>query len=328
MTSPGTLFFVFLLAFQVVVYGVMYWIQPWLPESFLRFPLFNVVMFLLILLLPLYIWLALRKEKLSTFIPSVKLGRTNSILILAISFFLLPFMAFLSAISSMFLPNVAADFLTEMSQHSIWVLLFVAAVTPAVVEEVVFRGYIQSQYKTWVFWRVALLNGFFFAFIHAPQQWLYAFAMGVVMAYMVHITRSVRAGILSHFFMNAINVIMFRGVAWLYARQEEVEREAVAHVVTISTEAAEITTAITTRPLSPYVPTSMMMMARVLAVCLVFLPFLIITTRTFISHNRQRFTEYDIRQALADESDDKTNDESDDSDEKKQPDHRGGGVEP
>jgi len=288
LTSPGTLFFIFLLVYQFVFAQLLYWVRPFLPDIFVQSMAFIVVGHLLALLLPLAIWLAIKKERLSAHMPSMKLGRINGILVVAISFFLLPFMGLLSAIASMFVPNVAAGLLGQTAQHSVWVMLLAVAVTPAVVEEVVFRGYIQSQYHGWVFWRVAALNGLFFAVIHAPQQWLYAFAMGVVMAYMVHYTRSIRAGILAHFFMNAFNIVLFRGILWLY--QQAAEYVGIYIYEAFESAAPE------------YEVSEWAAIAGVGVLCLVFLPFVIILWRAFISHNRQRMTAYDIKTALAEGS--------------------------
>ncbi|MCL2203924.1 MAG: CPBP family intramembrane metalloprotease [Defluviitaleaceae bacterium] len=290
MKSPGTLFFILLLGYQFLVVALLSQVVHLIPAGFIASPWFLILSQLLMFLLPLGIWLAIKKESLSIHMPNMKLGRTNAILVIGISFFLLPAMMLLSALSSVFFPNVAANLLEQTQTYSIWVMLLAAAVTPAIVEEVVFRGYIQSQYKHWPFWGVALLNGFLFGVAHMhPQQFLYAFAMGVVMAYMVYYSRSIRAGILSHFFINAFNIVMFRGAVWLLGVAEEIMHETgdIAGLAAMQEAAAEVS------------PWSAILGVGILT--LVFLPFAIILFRTFISHNRQRMAEYDIKQALAGE---------------------------
>jgi hypothetical protein len=291
--SPGTRFFIFLVIYQIAFLFLLIVIRPWIPDLFSQTPWFIILMQLLTLLLPLAIWLAIKKERLSDHMPNMKLGSVNGIMVIFISFFLLPFMGLLSGLSALFTPNVASDVMGQMQSHSIWVMLLAVAVTPAIVEEVVFRGYIQSQYPKKPFWQVALLNGFFFGLIHMNfQQFFYAFAMGIIMAYMVYYTRSIRAGIIAHFFMNGFNIVMFRFATWFLDRAEEYGFAGLE-------EAAE---------LAEVSPLDGVIVMGILA--LVFLPFVIILFKAFISHNKSRMTVYSIRQALNTEEDENENEKS------------------
>jgi len=288
MKTTVIVFFGFLVVYRFLFTIVLIQVRPHLPAGLFASPGFIIFYQLFALLLPLGLWLAIKREKLSTHMPNMKLGRTNSILVLGITFFLMPTMALLSGVSSLFFPNAAADMMGQAAQYNVWVLLLAMAVTPAIIEEVIFRGYMQSQHTVWPFWGVALFTGFLFGVFHLnPQQFLYAFFMGVVLAYLVHHTRSIRAGILSHFFVNGINIVIFRGVPWLldvYERflYESGDTDGLAALY--EAQAAEV---------SPY--------ASLLTIgifALAFLPIAIILFRAFISHNRQRLTEYDIKQAL------------------------------
>jgi len=293
MKKSGILFFVFLLMYQLAVLMVLGFLMQEVPQIFpnamIKSPWFLISYQVIMLLLPLAIWLGIKKERLSVHIPNMKLGRTNAFFIVGISFLLLPMMSFLSAVATLFFPNAAAGLFGETMNHSVWVILIAVAVTPAIVEEVVFRGYIQSESPQFPFWGIALLNGFLFGFIHLnPQQFLYAFAMGVMMAYMVHITRSIRAGILSHFFINAFNIVVFRGAMWLLEFTERALEEAGdMEALTAFQESAEA-------EVSPYMA---ILVVGVLA--MMFTPVAVILFRYFISHNRQRFAVYEIKQALA-----------------------------
>jgi hypothetical protein len=269
--SPGTLFFAFLLAYQLIFYFAFAQIRPWLGASVVQSPWFLILLQCLTLLLPLYAWLAMKRERLQTHMANEKLGATNAVYILMISFLLLPVMSLISALSTFISPNVASDVLEQMQPHSLLLLLLAVAVTPAVLEEVVFRGYIQSQYPRWAFWKVALLNGFFFGLIHMNiQQFFYAFFMGVVMAYFVYHTRSIRAGILSHLFVNAFNIIVFRFFSWFINWAEEAEIITPGEIA--AAEEASIWEAVA--PLG--------------VIALIFTPIAYILFKAFISHNRAR----------------------------------------
>ncbi|MCL2499539.1 MAG: CPBP family intramembrane metalloprotease [Defluviitaleaceae bacterium] len=269
MKSVGTWFFIFLVAYQFTFYSVLARVRPVLGDSWIQSPWFLILLQMLALLLPLFIWLAVKRERFRDHIPNKKLGITNTAYIITISFFLLPFMSLISALSTFLAPNAAADALGQMQPYSVWALLLAVAVTPAVVEEIVFRGYIQSQYTGWAFWKVALLNGFMFGLIHMNiQQFFYAFAMGVVMAYFVYHTRSIRAGILSHFFLNAINIVMFRLAAWYISWADENIYD------TTLQEAAEVSAWATIRAVG--------------VLTLAFLPIAFVLFKAFISYNRAR----------------------------------------
>jgi|GEM_PF-613840 len=172
--------------------------SPW-------FIMFGQVMALLV---PLGIWLLIFREKFSRYVPNAPLGAKNIAYIVCISLLLVPAANVISGLTMFFFPNEIGDFMMEaFTHHGFLMMILAVAVTPSICEEIVFRGYIQSEYRYKAFWTMALMNGLFFGIIHSsPQQFFYAFAMGVVFAYMVHVTGSVRAGVLSHFVMNASSI--------------------------------------------------------------------------------------------------------------------------
>ncbi|MCL2363048.1 MAG: CPBP family intramembrane metalloprotease [Defluviitaleaceae bacterium] len=265
--SNGTLFFLFLVVFQFLMTGLFLSVRHLLPEAILLSPVFLMVWMVVMFLLPLAIWLGIKKERLSLHMPNAHLGAVNTLLVLGISFFLIPFMALIASVTTLFTPNVAADFMEQTQAHSLWLMLLAVAVAPAVVEEVVFRGYIQSQYLNWPFWCVAVMNGFLFGLIHMNfSQFFYAFFMGVIFAYMVHLTRSIWAGILSHFFLNAVNVVMFRVLSWAADQRAEAD---------VLYESVEIT------------PVDTVISVGIIA--LIFAPFLVLLWYRFVAYNRRRF---------------------------------------
>jgi len=161
------------------------------------------------LLLPLIIWTLIRGEKPGTFLKNQPLGGKNIVFIVLLSFFMQPAMMFISGLMSFLFPNPVPEMLGGFGGHPIWIMLLAAAVTPGIVEELVFRGYIQTKQEPYGVHKAAIVNGLFFGIIHLnPHQFLYAFAMGIMFYYMVHYTRSVWAGVLSHFLMNATQVSM------------------------------------------------------------------------------------------------------------------------
>jgi len=226
-------------------------------------------------LLPLVIWLLFKKEKLITHLPKMRMGKINLILILFLSIFLQPVMMLLSGISSLFFPNQVSEMVSGMMSQPFWLLILAFAVTPAICEEIIFRGYIQSAYRNRPILTTALINGFFFAVIHLSfQQFLYVFVMGVIFAYIVHYTRSIIAGILMHFVMNASQLAF----SW-WVNQNIVP------------------------PPEDYTFSFIEQLSALMGpglVALLATPCAVILFKSFLSHNRQRNIEYDM-QTLIDE---------------------------
>jgi membrane protease YdiL (CAAX protease family) len=160
------------------------------------------------LLVPLAIWLALTGDKIKTRLPQMPLGKKNIFLIIGISLTLWPLGNVISALTMFFFPNDVAAFIQEsILRHPLIFILLAVAVTPAICEEIVFRGYIQSTYKNKPLITMLLINALFFGLIHRnEQQFFYAFILGIILAYVVHATRSVRAAMIMHFIINALSI--------------------------------------------------------------------------------------------------------------------------
>ena len=160
------------------------------------------------LLLPLFIWLRITKDSFKRNMPNRPLGITNIVLLTIMSFLIIPFAMFISAISGLFVTNDVAVMLQSLSTQPWWLMMLVFAVVPGIVEELVFRGYIQSNTGGSVT-KIAVLSGFLFAIMHLNlHQFVYTFVLGVVFAYMVYYTKNIWAGIIPHFIMNGTNVTL------------------------------------------------------------------------------------------------------------------------
>ena len=229
-------------------------------------PWYIILMQLVALLLPLVVWVVVRKESFFANMPNWALGAKNIAIIVALSFLLQPAMMVISGISSLFFTNYVSEVMYSFMAYPLWLIILAMAVTPAVCEELVFRGYIQSQHSNRTIKQAALLNGLFFGIIHFNmQQFAYAFVMGIIFAYMVYYTRSIWAGILPHFIVNATQGILSRAV---FVTSADLQAEQEALTSAISAEVAAIL---------------------VFGVITLFLsPVIFILGREFVRHNRWR----------------------------------------
>jgi membrane protease YdiL (CAAX protease family) len=91
------------------------------------------------------------------------------------------------------------------------------AIFPAITEELVFRGIILKEYKPCGTAFSLMFSALLFAFIHFDlQQFPIYFALGMLMGWIVFITRSVWAAVIVHAAYN-LYVIFFEKYVWLFS---------------------------------------------------------------------------------------------------------------
>jgi sodium transport system permease protein len=88
-------------------------------------------------------------------------------------------------------------------------LLFVAAFSPAVCEESLFRGAMLSAFKRrWPAWMAIVVTGLLFGLLHVSVHRMpVTAASGIVLAYLVYRTGSIYTSMLAHFMLNAASLL-------------------------------------------------------------------------------------------------------------------------
>lgn len=87
--------------------------------------------------------------------------------------------------------------------------LFILAITPAICEELMFRGLLLDKKSGLNMHALAILSGVMFALFHVGyDQLLYTFALGVIYAYVAIITKSIFSTMLLHFINNGFGTII------------------------------------------------------------------------------------------------------------------------
>ena len=205
----ANLFMLFLLSFNfllAILIGQLYrdlW-HGTAMGGIIRSPWFLIVIQVLGLLMPMFIFGLIPRDEGLKLIKREPLGPINVLLVIVISLLLQPAMMLFSGLASLAFPNPVMPLISELAILPLPQALIIVALTPAICEELVFRGFIQSGYEKQPIVIAAIVNGLFFGMIHLNlHQFFYAFAMGIVFAYMVHITRSILSVVLAHFVVNA-----------------------------------------------------------------------------------------------------------------------------
>ena len=122
---------------------------------------------------------------------------------------LLPVMGLLNAISMLFATNVIGSTIDELTSGNVWKGLLLVAVIPACVEEITFRGALYHSLRGARPVRAIILSGFMFGAMHMNfNQFVYATALGIIMAFLVEATGSIWSSILLHFCINGNSVVL------------------------------------------------------------------------------------------------------------------------
>lgn len=125
-----------------------------------------------------------------------------------------PVMVFFSYLSSLFFTNDVSLFMESTRGYSVWLMLLVVAITPAISEEITIRGVVLSGYRYKNKHVAAIMTGFMFGIFHLnPQQFLYAFVLGIILAYMVRATGSIIIAMITHFTINASQLLLQRATS-------------------------------------------------------------------------------------------------------------------
>ena len=115
-----------------------------------------------------------------------------------------------------------ADFLTANTPSRILWLLLLVALTPAVCEEVLFRGVLLSGIRGHVpFLTTVVVNGLIFGAFHVPGATVVRFLpsaiLGMLLTWVVIRSRSIWTGMLMHFINNG-SVVVLSLSPWILER--------------------------------------------------------------------------------------------------------------
>jgi membrane protease YdiL (CAAX protease family) len=96
------------------------------------------------------------------------------------------------------------------SDHLLLLTLFHIGVVPAVCEEILYRGYVMRAFeRSWGIWPAIIVSGILFGMYHLQLTNLLPLAtIGVLLAYITWISRSLYPAMLAHFVNNGSSVLV------------------------------------------------------------------------------------------------------------------------
>ncbi|MDD3223285.1 MAG: type II CAAX endopeptidase family protein [Clostridium sp.] len=183
-----------------------YLIRPIIP--FLRGKVWLALLTtqILFLLVPIIIYIIITRQSPVKVLRFKMLSGKNLIYSIIVGILIEPIAGFLGIITSFVFRNNVDDVLGKMTGLPLWAFVGIIALTPAICEEMTVRGVILSGYKKMNINKVAIITGLMFAILHMnPPQFLYTFAIGIILAHMVDATDSIFSSMICHFIFNGIN---------------------------------------------------------------------------------------------------------------------------
>lgn len=163
----------------------------------------------LVILIPALCYCWKRKIAIKELIPYRKIRFSTGVLVVVSTCLMYPLLVVLNAITLLFTNSATAQMQVEMANLNIVIYTLIIAVTPACVEEFVFRGVLFQTYRKRRVFSAILLSAFLFGCMHMNlNQFVYAFVMGIYMAFLVEGTGSIISSMLAHFTLNFIGVAL------------------------------------------------------------------------------------------------------------------------
>lgn len=168
---------------------------------------------------PCFIYCKKKIGRIRDLIPYQKINFVTIILIVICTYLMYPLIVVLNAISMLFSNSGTASVAELMQGQNLILNILCMAVLPACVEEFMFRGVLFQTYRKSKMLPAIFMSSFLFGCMHMNlNQFIYAFALGVYLAFLVEATGSVFSSMLAHFTLNATSAVMSYFLPFIYEK--------------------------------------------------------------------------------------------------------------
>ena len=131
-------------------------------------------------------------------------GFVNLAMSALLVFLLIPTVSLLNLLSMFFVRNQIADTVASLTDSPYFLVLLVLAVCPGVFEELSTRFILLNNYRHKPYYVACIFSGLFFGMLHMNiNQFIYAFVLGAIFAFVVQITESIYTSMLMHIVLNS-----------------------------------------------------------------------------------------------------------------------------
>ncbi len=156
---------------------------------------------------PLCLYFAVTKKDIRQTLRLNALGGKNILLLIGFGLLIQPIINLLSYATSLLFPNPVTQAAEGIADSGFLLSMLAVAVFPAVFEELLARGVLLSGCRFLGKGRAAFFVALFFALLHLnPQQFPYAFVVGLLFSFLVERTDSLFASVLPHMIINGTTI--------------------------------------------------------------------------------------------------------------------------
>lgn len=170
-----------------------------------------------LIFVPCFVYCKWKQLKIREFIPYRKINFVTIILVVICTYLMYPLIIVLNAISMLFSTSGTANVMQLMQGQNFILSTLFMALLPACVEEFMFRGVLFQTYRRSKMLPAIFLSAFLFGCMHMNlNQFMYAFALGVYLAFLVEATGSIFSSMIAHFTLNFTSVVLSFLLPYLY----------------------------------------------------------------------------------------------------------------
>lgn len=159
--------------------------------------------------LPSAVYIFFNRFNLKDMLRIKKISIVNVFFLILLSYTLMPFMTVLNLISMLFVKNHVASTISDIVKYPLIIVIIIEAIMPAIFEETTYRGLFYNTYSKVNKKSGILLSALLFGLMHRNfNQFLYAFAMGIVFAIIIEGTNSILSSMIIHFVFNCNSAVL------------------------------------------------------------------------------------------------------------------------
>ncbi|WP_033164496.1 type II CAAX endopeptidase family protein [Clostridium sp. KNHs205] len=197
---------VFLATVLITFAGII--INPWVYDRTNNI-ISALIVSQLLLIIPSVIYLIKSKEGLSQAIGFHKISVGNVVLLVILTFLIMPLMGLINSISMLFVRNDTTAVIDNLiGKNGFLISLIMVAVVPCLFEESVYRGVLFQNYRKVNPLKGIFISGLLFGLIHQNfNQFSYAFVLGMIFALIIEATGSILSTMIVHFIINGTSVV-------------------------------------------------------------------------------------------------------------------------
>lgn len=163
-----------------------------------------------LLIIPVILFFIITKRNPIKFIQLKKINGVSVILLIVLTYCISPLMVLINLISQLFVNQYTGELITDsVTNFGLLGSTLLFAFTPALVEEIAYRGVFYQAARGRRPIRAMIVSGLLFGLMHMNiNQILYACVMGIIFAVVIEATGSIVSTMIMHFVFNFNSVFL------------------------------------------------------------------------------------------------------------------------